>query len=61
MSYPLDVDEIEEDDLFAELLRREKARSDGYCDYCNRKSETTPCKFPARHKNKSVGPTRYQR
>jgi len=49
MSYPLDLDEISEENLRGELKRREQHWQAGLCDYCGRKPETPPCKFPDRH------------
>lgn len=50
MSYPRDLDEIDEAALVNEISRREVARDKGLCDYCGRKPRTKPCKFPERHK-----------
>lgn len=50
MSYPMDLDEYSEERLLNELLRRSKARSLGYCDYCGRDLGLEPvCRFPERH------------
>lgn len=49
MSYPTGLDEHDEADLELELERRRLLRKAGCCDYCGRKSDTPPCKFPARH------------
>jgi hypothetical protein len=50
MSYRLDLDEYPEKTLREELRNRKKARRKGLCDYCGRAPDTTPCKFPERHK-----------
>ena len=49
MSYPRDLDEIPEDELRGELERREGRREAGLCDYCERRWDAPPCKFPDRH------------
>lgn len=49
MSYPRDLDEYLDEELRQELRRREKNRRRGQCDYCGRKSDEPPCKFPVRH------------
>ena len=49
MSYRLDLDEMSEEKLLAELFRRSKLRAQGLCDYCGRLPSTNPCKFPHRH------------
>lgn len=49
MSYPVDLDEMDEDVLRKELARRLSLRRLGKCDYCERTLGTTPCKFPDRH------------
>lgn len=50
MSFLLDLDEIPEERLVAELERRKQLRSEGKCDYCERDVNTSSCKFPHRHK-----------
>jgi len=56
MSYPhYGLDEHEEGQLASELARRKALREKGLCDYCERAYQTSPCKFPDRHKwSKSV-------
>lgn len=49
MGYPIDLDEYEETRLIEELKRRIKLQERGMCDYCERVSDTPPCKFPDRH------------
>lgn len=49
MSYPQDLDEMDEKRLLGELARRRHNRSCGCCDYCGRPFATAPCKFPERH------------
>lgn len=49
MSYPRDLDEYTEEELRAELRRREAFRALGLCDYCGRPALTT-CRFPDRHR-----------
>lgn len=50
MSYPRDLDEIPDNELYAELKRREQLRAQGLCDYCGRSDRSEPaCKFPDRH------------
>jgi hypothetical protein len=49
VSYPLDLDEYDEERLLAELRLREERRLAGRCDYCNRPPTTPACKFPERH------------
>lgn len=55
MSYPMDLDEYDEQRLIAELVRRATARANGKCDYCTYPmGEPTPrgyasCRFPDRH------------
>ena len=49
MSYPVDLDEMEESKLEGELKRRKDLREKGLCDYCERDPEESPCKFPERH------------
>jgi hypothetical protein len=50
MSYPLDLDEIRESALVAELARRATLRRAGVCDYCGRSRSLLPCKLPERHR-----------
>lgn len=50
MGLALDLDEIEESKLRAELERRAQAREMGLCDYCGREGDETPCKMKERHK-----------
>lgn len=52
MSYPLDLDEIEEEKLREELTRRTELRLAGKCDYCGRLPTEPSCKFPERHHRK---------
>lgn len=50
MSYPRDLDEIPEQQLRAELRRRESLQQIGHCDYCSKPKHSEPgCKFPERH------------
>jgi len=49
MSYPRDLEEYSEVELQDELKRRQNARDHGFCDYCGRRFDTPPCKFPWRH------------
>ena len=48
MSYSLDLDEIGELSLIAEIERRKSLRNQGLCDYCESNC-LRPCKFPLRH------------
>ena len=50
MSYRLDLDEQDEAKLVGEIERRQGLRARGLCDYCERKPDTNPCKFPGRHR-----------
>ena len=50
MGYPQDLDEMSDEKLKEELLTRSSRRNAGYCDYCNRRGDTSPCNFPDRHK-----------
>jgi hypothetical protein len=50
LSYPLDLDEVPEDQLRAEVERRRQLRIAGLCDYCGRDPNTPTCKFPHRHR-----------
>ena len=54
MSYPRDLDEIHEEELQAELRRRETDRLAGLCDYCHKPSSHPPCRFPDRHGHSSM-------
>lgn len=56
MSYPLDLDEVDEDKLRAELARREDRRQHGLCDYCGAIAEHPLCKFPHRHRPGWINP-----
>lgn len=49
MSYPLDLDEISDEKLLAEVQRRAALRMKGLCTYCERPGDTRPCKLPERH------------
>ena len=49
-----DLDELDEEELTAELERRAVARTAGLCDYCGRSSSTTSCKFPERHRQEQT-------
>lgn len=49
MSLPIDIDEMPEERLVAELQRRAKARGAGLCDYCTQPPTVPACKFPDRH------------
>lgn len=53
MSYPRNLDEIDERLLRQEIERREKARAEGLCDYCGRPSTEPACRFPERHAQSS--------
>lgn len=56
MSYPKDLDEYTQEELKAELTRRQLQQSQGNCDYCGRKCGAfPPCKFHERH-----GPTTFK-
>lgn len=46
----MDLDEYSEHVLVAELKRRNALRVENLCDYCRRSADSTPCKFPERHK-----------
>lgn len=58
MSYPKDLDEMDEIKLADEVERRRQTRAAGLCDYCGRKPDTDPCKFPDRHRA-AGGPNDY--
>lgn len=49
MSMPLDLDEIPEKRLRAEIARREACRKNHVCDYCGRGGDTPECKERDRH------------
>lgn len=49
MGYPRDLDEYSTEELLAEIARREKAWSEGLCDYCGRSRDTCMCRFQYRH------------
>lgn len=54
MSYPRDLDDYTDQELFRELARRAKRRKEGLCDYCTNKLNSKPvCMHPARHQGKS--------
>lgn len=40
---------MDEEKLQEELQTRLNRRSKGYCDYCNRRGDTSPCEFGFRH------------
>jgi len=50
MSLPISLDEYTEVELRAELMKRERLRAKGLCDYCERRPDESPCRFPGRHK-----------
>ena len=54
MSFPLDLDEINEQHLAEELFRRQCARTDKKCSYCKRPVYETPCKQRLWHRPKIV-------
>lgn len=49
MSLPRDLDDYDDKELYDELLRRNKQRALGHCDYCKRGVSLSPCKYPMRH------------
>ncbi len=49
MSYAYTLDEYPEEQLRAELDRRERLQASGLCDYCGRHRSTPACKERARH------------
>lgn len=49
MGYRRDLDEYSDEELVQELNRREALRAIGKCDYCQRASNTAPCRFVKRH------------
>jgi hypothetical protein len=49
MAHLKDLDEYTDEQLQGELNHRRKDRSEGKCDYCHRRYDTKPCRFPARH------------
>lgn len=50
MSYPRDLDEFEDIELFQEIERRKDDRAKGLCDYCHRAYTTSACRFADRHR-----------
>lgn len=56
MSYPRDLDEINEAELLGELERRRKVRASGCCDYCGVPSNGPTCRFPERHNTPATKP-----
>lgn len=54
MNYPKDLDEYDLTDLLDELESRRQDQQAGLCDYCRRKREDSPCKFPNRHSGKDI-------
>lgn len=54
MSYPRSLDEIPRLELSREIRRREQCNQVGACDYCERRPESTPCRFPKRHAVKNA-------
>lgn len=62
MSYPRDLDEMSEDELRLEIIRRREARLAGQCDYCARPLDAEPaCRFPGRHgRVRSPAPVRHE-
>ena len=55
MHYTPVLDSISEEHLVAEIERRKRLRANGLCDYCERSPDTTPCRYPERHKRRSKG------
>lgn len=55
MSYRKDLDEYTDDQLQAELTMRRSRRAEGRCDYCNRRYDASPCRFPERHAKAGLG------
>ncbi len=49
MSYPRDLEDYDDDELFAELKVRAKARLQGKCDYCKQTPEKEACRYADRH------------
>jgi len=43
------LDELDEAVLLAELARRDRRRKAGVCDYCERPTSASLCRFPKRH------------
>lgn len=57
MSYPVDLEEMDEQRLRDEIARRDAARAEGKCDYCGRWLGQLPfCRFPERHANHGAKP-----
>ena len=51
MGYPRDLDDYTEEELNAELARRQASRRRGLCDYCGRVPQSTEaCSKPERHR-----------
>lgn len=61
MSLVKTLDEYTEKELQQELLRRVELRAAGKCDYCERYSGTTDCRFPDRHHDLRSVPMQVQR
>lgn len=50
VSYPRDIDDITDVELVAEIVRRNRLRKEGRCDYCKAQARVTnPCGYPERH------------
>lgn len=49
MSYPVDIDEIPDAQLYDEILRRRKSRENGLCPYCGRGMYSLPCRLKDIH------------
>ena len=57
MGYLIDLEDMDEQKMVEELVRRSEARRVGKCDYCSRPRDTTPsCKHPDRHARTESGP-----
>lgn len=54
MSYPRDLDEYSEEELYRELTARRITRDAGMCDYCNRPFDSPSCKEYDRHKGEVI-------
>jgi hypothetical protein len=50
MSFPLDLDEIPDLQLQAEIVRRAMLGAKGRCTYCGRLPTEPVCKLPIRHR-----------
>ena len=50
MTYPVQLDEIPEKVLRAEIKRLLNLRAEKRCDYCERPVDTGACRFPERHR-----------